>query len=233
MKNNPLLSLAALGRILAAAAGCKTGSTAKHEYVPAPGAKPATVYVADFELGAESVKHEEGMLPSGGSGPVSRVGNRLSGAPTDPAARARQIVDLMSDSLVKQLTKSGLSATRLGPGYALPAEGWLVRGIFLEVQEGNRLKRAMIGLGQGQTDIQVVSAIHELSKGAPPSLYDIAASANSGTKVGAAPTLVLGPYGAAARYVMAGKDLEKNVKQTAIQMADQITQHIQNVKAAP
>ena len=55
----------------------------------------------------------------------------------------------------------------------------------------------------------------------------VATDATSGNKPGAAPTLVLGPYGAAARFVMAGQDLDKNVKQTAAEIARQMTKHIQ------
>ena len=109
----------------------------------------------------------------------------------------------------------------------VPAAGWLVRGVFTEVQEGNRLRRAMIGFGQGQTDIQVVTTVDDLSLGPPKPLYEIATDATSGDKPGAAPTLAFSPYGAAARFVMSGKDLEKNVKQTAAQIADRMAKHIQ------
>jgi hypothetical protein len=136
-------------------------------------------------------------------------------------------VDLMSNSLIKDLTKEGFNAIRLRSGVPYPAQGWLLRGIFTEVQEGNRLRRAMIGLGEGQTDIQVVANVQDLSLGAPKPLYEIATDAASGDKPGAAPTLVLGPYGAAARFVMAGKDLDKNVKQTAAQIALRMAKRVQ------
>ena len=54
--------------------------------------------------------------------------------------------------------------------------------------------------------------------------------ATSGKTPGAAPTIALGPYGAAARFVMAKKDLEKNVKQTASQIADYIAKRVQETK---
>jgi len=115
----------------------------------------------------------------------------------------------------------------LGPGMPLPSQGWLVRGVFTEVAEGNRLRRAMIGFGQGQTDIQLIARIDDLSQGAPKPLYEVATDATSGSSPGAAPTLVTGPYGAAARFVMAGSDLEKNVKQTAAKITEEISKHVQ------
>ncbi len=190
--------------------------------------KPHMVYVADFELWAQNIKSEEGIL-SNRAGPVGRLGARLYGT-SDPATRAREIVNLMANSLVKELSKSGLNATRLQPGAPTPTDGWLLRGVFTEVQEGNRLRRAMIGFGEGQTDIQVVANVQNLSEGPPKPLYEMATEAESGSMPGAAPTLVLGPYGAAARFVMAGGDLDKNVKKTAAQIAARMAKRVEPTK---
>lgn len=231
-RQNPAWRIAVRPLVLAACllTGCKTGTvTSQREFAPTGGAKPAVIYVADFDLWAESIKHEGGILSSR-PGPVGRVGERLSGASQNPQARAHTLVVLMADSIVKDLTKAGHTATRLAPGTPLPTDGWLVRGVFTEVQEGNRLRRAMIGFGTGQTDLQVVAGIANLSQGAPQPLYEVATEASSGKTPGAAPTLVLGPYGAAARFVMAGEDLEKNVKQTAAQIAAQVTKRVAETK---
>ena len=207
--------------------GCKSAKvTGEHNFSAAAPPKPAVVYVTDFELGSQDIQHEDGLLPGG-----SRVGGRvrgiLSGASRDPATRARQLVDLMATSLLNDLTKAGFSALRLPPGADRPASGWLVRGVFTEVQEGNRLQRALIGFGQGATDLQVITGVDDLSQGPPKPLYEVDTDATSGKAPGAAPTIVLGPYGAAARFVMAKKDLDKNVKQTASQIAEYIAKRIQ------
>ena len=210
--------------------GCKSAKvTGEHTFSAGPPPKPRVVYVTDFELGAEDIQHEDGLLP-GGTRVGGRVRGLLSGAPKDPAARARQLVDLMATSLLNDLTTAGFSALRLPPGAATPASGWLVRGVFTEVQEGNRLQRALIGFGQGATDVQIITGVDDLSQGPPKPLYEVDTDATSGKTPGAAPTIVLGPYGAAARFVMAKKDLEKNVKQTATQIADYIAKRVQEAK---
>lgn len=210
--------------------GCKSATvTGQRELAPAGAAKPTIIYVADFELDAATIQHEAGILPET-SGPLGRVGRRLSGAPQDPQTRARELVVSMAVSIVKKLTKSDLAASRLTPGMPLPRDGWLVRGIFTEVQEGNRLRRAMIGFGVGQTDLQVVAVIDNLSQGPPQPLYEVATEADSGKPPGAAPMLVLSPYGAAVRFVMAGGDLKKNVKQTAAQIAAQVAKRVGEIK---
>jgi hypothetical protein len=221
------LSLLAYSLTLAALCGlgCKSAQvTSEQELAPPSAGQPVVVYVTDFEIGV--VKHEEGIL-SERPGPLGRIGERLYGTSSDPAARAQQIVDLMANSLVKDLSKLGFNALRPPAGRPIPTEGWLVRGIFTEVQEGNRLQRAMIGFAQGQTDIQVVTTIDDLSHGPPKPLYELATNASSGNTPGAAPTLVLGPYGAAARFVMAGEDLDKNVRQTAVEIAEELAKCVQ------
>ena len=223
---------AAVAIIVAAGllAGCKSAKvTGEHSFTTAPPAKPTVVYVSDFDLGPQDIQHKEGLLP-GGSRVGGRVRGLLSGASADPEARACQLVELMSTSLLKDLTKAGFSALRLQPGATVPAEGWLVRGVFTEVQEGNRLQRALIGFGEGATDVQIVTKVDDLTQGPPKPLYEVDTEATSGKAPGAAPTLVLSPYGAAARFVMAKKDLDKNVKQTASKIADYIAQRVQEGK---
>ncbi|HWI56377.1 MAG TPA: DUF4410 domain-containing protein [Bacillota bacterium] len=211
--------------------GCKSAKvTGEQEFAPGDTARPAIVYVADFDLGVQNIQNEEGPLASR-PGPLGQVGKRLAGDTQDPEVRARKLVDLMANSIVQGLAKAGFTATRLAPGKPLPAQGWLVRGVFTEVQEGNRLRRAMVGMGTGQTDLQVVTKLDDLSQGPPKPLYELDTEASSGQAPGAAPTIALmGPYGAAARFVMAGHDLEKNVKQTASQIAAHVAQRVGQTK---
>ena len=209
----------------------KATVTSEQSLTPASATPPTVIYVADFTLPPGIIQSEEGVL-SGRPGPVGRVGERLSGASTDRAARARQLVDLMAESLVKDLTKAKFRAIRLTPDTQPPTQGWLVRGAFTAVDEGNRLQRSMIGLGQGQTDIQVLSCIDDLSQGPPRPMYQVATDANSGNMVGGAPTLAFGPYGAAVHFIRSGQDIEKNVKETASQIAALIVKRVRPADSA-
>lgn len=211
-------------------AGCNTAKvTGERDFSAAPAEKPAIIYVTDFALDAQNIEHEEGVL-SGRPGPLGRVSNRLYGTEDDPATRARKLVDLMAKSLVRDLSQAGFNASRLSPGAPAPKGGWLLQGVFTEVQEGNRLQRAMIGLGMGQTDLQVVVSMENLSKGPPKPLYEIGTDATSGNKPGAAPVIAVNPYAAAARFVMSGQDLNRNVVNTASQIAAEISRRAQQQK---
>jgi hypothetical protein len=226
------LTLLALGLLT----GCQLHKTAtvtgERDYASPATNRPTVIYVADFELPAWVIQNQEGLL-SGRRGRVGQAADRLYGKSSDPDTRAQQLVALMSKSLLENLSKARFQAVRQPPDAPLPTQGWLLRGSFSLVQEGNRLQRSVIGMGAGQTDIKVLTCVNDLSQGPPKPLWEIATDANSGDKVGGGATLAFGPYGAAVAFVRAGQDVEKNVKQTASQIASQVAQHIQKATPAP
>ncbi len=216
--------------LCAALCGCGTAKVSgRREIAPGPTTKPTTIYVSDFELDAAHIKAQGSLLPFPPKlpGPLGDILPPLPGAPKDPQVLARDLVESMSASMVKDLTKAGLNARRLAASAPTPSSGWLVRGVFTDVNQGNQLSRTMIGFGVGKTDLQVVVDINDLTQGPPRPFYELNTSADSGKAPGAAPTIVLGPAGAAARFVIAGKDLDRNVKQTASKIAAEIVQRTQ------
>jgi len=209
--------------------GCSSASvTGTQNLGAAPAGKPAIVYVADFELQAGNIKKTGSVLtPVGRSGPVR---NFLLGQSDDPQALADRLVNVMADSIVKELAKAGILAFRIEPGTPLPTNGWLVRGVFTEVQQGNRLRRAVVGLGFGGTDLQVETVTDNLSAGAPQPIYQIDTSASSGKAPGAAATIVLSPLSVPVHFVLTRGDLDKNVKKTAAQIAGEVAQRVAGIK---
>ena len=208
---------AVLGALLLGS--CSTAKvTASNQLGGAP-ARPPVIYVSDFDIEAADITSDHGLI-------VSRPLGILPNGPLyqlrhgDPQSEARHLVDLMADTVVADLEKAGLAAQRLPQGMALPTEGWLVRGAFLQVDQGNRLRRAVIGFGAGDTRLQVASATDALAAAPPEPLYSIDTSAKSRDLPGAVVTL--NPYVAAARFVLAGRDLDENVKDTASKIADAV-----------
>ena len=217
--------LGLLGSLLLAA--CSTAKvTEQPTGVPTPALRPAVVWVSDFELDAADIKPESGVLGRRPgilpSGPLGIIGKR------NPQEEAHHITELMAETFTDDLAKAGLTARRVPAGAALPGEGWLVRGVFFEVDEGNRLRRAIIGFGEGQTDLHLAVAIDDLARGTPAPLYELDASAKSRDLPGAVVTL--NPYVVAARFVLAGHDLDRNVRDAAHEIAKRV---VANVNAAP
>jgi hypothetical protein len=219
------LSLA-LGLILALS-GCNSAKVTKQSDLGAvPTSRPAIVYVADFDL-------DPGEIQSG-SGVSSLLANRPLGGsilphpfgllPKDKATTARDLVDTMANSVVKDLKSEGFDAQRVSSEEQLPKQGWLLRGIFTEVDEGNRLRRAIIGFGAGKTDLQVATTLDDLSLGSPRPFYEVDTTAQSGNMPGA--VITMNPTVAVVRFVLAGGDLNRNAKDTATQIAKSVAARV-------
>jgi len=156
----------------------------QREVGTAPQTRPAAVYVTDCQLDAQNLRSESGPpLPPPPPGPLGGILPPPPGAPKDPAVPARELIELMSTSLVQESAKAGLNARRLRAGDSQPDVGWLVRGMFTQVDEGNRLHRAVIGFGAGQTGLQRVVAIDD-AQGTPKPFYELDTSATSGNAPG-------------------------------------------------
>jgi len=203
---------------LTACASAKVTETAAG---PAPSAAipPSIILVEDFELDSVNVRSEHGLIQR-----PHLLGRLLPGRSAcnsnDPDACAAELRELISSSLVEDLRKKGLNAVRANPAEPLPSSGWLVRGVFTDVDTGNRLRRAVIGFGSGATQMQLVLGIADLSHGLPQPMYQAEASATSGKAPGGA--VMLNPVAIGARFVMARKDIDKSAKELAAQVADSI-----------
>jgi hypothetical protein len=138
----------------------------------------------------------------------------------------------MADSIVRDLNAAALPAERLRPGSPLPTRGWLIRGIFTNVNEGKQVLRAVVGLGKGKTEVQVTTAVDNLSEGPPQPFYQVVTDAKSGNAPGAGPAIVTFPLLAAGQYVLSGRDLVKNTKQTASAIATELEMRVRAAKAA-
>jgi hypothetical protein len=189
----------------------------------AQGGNPATasapvVYVMDFELDAANVTPDQSRLSR-----ARRLAGSLSPlhlTEQDPQKKSQQIVTDMSDTLVADLKRDGIEARRLPVGAEVPAQGWLVRGVFVSVDEGNRVRRAVVGFGAGQGRIELAVAIDQLPNPSPAPLYQTVEGQSDKHAPGA--MVKLNPYVAAARYVMAGNDEQANIKQAASQVTDAV-----------
>jgi len=199
---------------------------------PWPAGVPKTIYVSDFALGSERLEADQGVrgfLPGSRS---RKNGQRLPHplAHANPAEQARKIIDTMSLSLIKNLTDKGFVAQRLSNSQSvLPREGWLLQGVFTEVGEGNRIKRASIGLGRGATSMEAQVAVSNLASTTPKAPFIVFGTFKSPKKMPGA-VVTLNPYVAAAKFVMEKNATEKDIQKTAEQIADEILKHAQKFK---
>jgi len=183
--------------------------------------KDMTVYVRDFELDAENVKVDSGVVGRVRPGLIERPSKREE---HDPEAQAKKLVDTMSKDLISDLQKAGYKAQRLGPDDPAPTTGALVSGVFTEVDEGNRMHRALIGFGSGSAKMELYVTLSNLANPQKP-LYNVTQEDTSGKRPGAA--ITLNPYAAAVKFAMEKNAPEKTVKKTASQISKEVVSHLE------
>lgn len=107
--------------------------------------RPSRILVRDFAIQASEVTSDPGIVsslvgsPSMSNAQLAEVGRKLS---------AR-----LAEKIVAQIQALGMPAERGRRDERQPLNSLLVDGWFLDVNEGNRLQRVVIGFGFGGTSI--------------------------------------------------------------------------------
>jgi len=152
---------------------------------------PTTIVVTDFAVSTDSVDVDNGI---GG-----RLRRAVAGKDeaTEQAQAAAGVRDSLRDALIASLTKMNLPARSaiLGPGTPPYVE---IRGTVTSIDEGNRTRRNLIGLGAGQSSVQAAAQAYYIAPGAAPVfLQGFQGDEDSGHM----PGLAVGGAGAAAGHV--------------------------------
>jgi hypothetical protein len=189
-----------------------------------PSAPKRPVYVRDFLFDAQNLKPDEGLLGRR-EGPVGRLLQGLKPS-EDPAAKAQHVVVLLSNTIVAELNNAGIRASRLEPGVFTPQDGLLVGGEFLEVDEGNRMRRAMVGFA-GSEEVKVQVEVYDLAKN-PSTPFLVYGTGEEGRK-GPGAVAFRNPYAAAARYVLSRRATEKDV----VKLGNQISADLVKISEQP
>jgi hypothetical protein len=194
-----------------------------------PDAAPKTIYVADFHIDPELIAPENGILPlsplsSEKADESDTLLPRMFGVPVEPKVRARELVNLMSATLVDDLRELGLNAYRVAVDEQKPGDGWLVSGSFIRVNQGNRLRRALIGFGNGRTELEVATSLSDLASSTPRRFCSLNVNAHSSRGAGA--LISFDPLTAPGRFMTCGLDLDKNVMESAGSIARDIARTV-------
>lgn len=188
---------------------------------------PRVVYVADFTIDP-SVVETSSDLPSRvmANRPIlSRLRNSIGGVTgradsTDPSQEARQAVDQLASALVRELARSGVSAQRVRAGAEPPADGWIVHGVFVALDEGNRVTSSMVGFGTGQPHVEVSGDIVALTNNSSSLVLTFGDSSRTRHMPGAAVTR--NPYAMAARFVMSRGATGRDVQDLGKRLGEEI-----------
>lgn len=193
--------------ILAVAAvvtGCAGASVAPgYNAQPAANNRPSTIYVYPFATSSSDVTLNQSFLQRGYRQLTDSDQNQSQ------LDLAHQTAGVLADSIVQQLESLGFTASRVARGTQVSGDNILiVDGQFLAINEGNRLRRMVIGLGAGEATLDTQVQVYQIANGANQQIMEFNVNANSGQMPGAAFTA---PAGAAAGGAAAAASLGANL----------------------
>jgi len=144
-----------------------------------------------------------------------------------------EVVDAMATELTQKIADLGLNAIRADKSLQVTPGSILITGYFVNINEGNSLRRQIIGFGMGESRLSSKVQVLAPSPSGHKELIAFDANADSGHMPGVA---VMGPAGAiagagavgiAANAAIGGiKSYKSNSAEQADELATKITAHL-------
>jgi hypothetical protein len=192
---------------------------------PVAGAPPDMIYVGSFDLGSTTVKSDPGTLTG-----RPRLFNFHQ---KDPQQELQRLEQLLTDDLVRDLNAAGLPAQHYtettdtsGAPRNRPPQGWLVRGAFMELDQGNRLQRTAIGFGAGNSDAKLYIKVIDLAHPEEKYLLESnAATTNPSSMPSAAAATAIvahSPWGMVAKFAIERNASDRDIHAVAKAIADEL-----------
>jgi hypothetical protein len=173
--------------LLSACAKTNVRTTNEVAYTGMP--RPSQVLVYKFAVSPDDIKQNSSIF--------AKMGRSMEGGnqTAEEIQIGNEVADALATELVTKIKGMGLNAVYVPASMTPTADSIVVSGRFLDIDEGNRLRRNMIGFGAGKSSVD--AAVSVLAPGSTGYVEIIAfdAHADSGNMPGAA---VTGGAGAAA-----------------------------------
>ncbi len=168
-------------------AACNRAQVRTEEaYMGPQKARPDRMLVSYFAISPEQVRLDQGI----GSRIVRTAEDQPLSAVEMQAAQATQVA--LADRLVEDLRKYGLPA-ELAVTATTPGTSVLVVGQIVAIDQGNRTRRVLIGLGAGKSSVSADMQLYYQVPGMPPRFMTAyQGQADSGRMPGAAETMGAG-----------------------------------------
>jgi hypothetical protein len=227
-----LILLAAV-TVLAGCAGASitpgSGSPQVSSVPVTQAARPAEIVVSDFTF-APSAVHE-------GTAPLQRLSRAFSSQSQnqDKSEIGSETAKAISEELTKKLQALGFTVVRQPAGTPIADNALVIDGQFTSIDEGNRLRRLVIGFGAGASKLDTDVQVARVSSGERQQVLNFKTEANSGRMPGAAVTMGAGAaaqggatvaMGAANAGIAGVKGYRGMVSRLAEQTADQISGYL-------
>jgi len=187
------------------AAGCASTTVAPDitPTEPVSGKRPSTIYVYNFAVSAQEVTLNQGLFQKAYRDVTDENQN------AEQLQLAHQTAQEISGAMVQHFQDMGFIASQIARGTKPSGDNILiVDGQFVDIDEGNRLRRMVIGLGVGKATMSTQVQVNQVAGGVTQQIMDFTTDASSGEAPGA---LITGAPGAVAGGSIAMASLGANV----------------------
>jgi hypothetical protein len=202
--------------------------------------RPSVIYVTDFYLDPASIQEAQKPAQMLGkrSGPLSGIRSDIKSLRRDdPAGKAQDLMNLLAETITKELAKAGYRAERLPnrsglraeyfpQGVTLPTTGWLLFGRFEQVVENKPAVEATVGFGKGAGEVTIEVEVSDLA-GDPRSAF-LTIGSQSGAHKRPGGLVTMNPYAMAAKFVLSRGETEKDVKREGAAIAQSLISFIEH-----
>ncbi|MGR8980892.1 MAG: DUF4410 domain-containing protein [Gammaproteobacteria bacterium] len=217
-----------LSLLLAGCAGTSIKEEHEMSYTGLP--KPNRINVYNFAVNPSEIKQN--------LGPLARLmrAAEAAGQTEEQVQIGRETSDALATELTNGLRDLGFNAVRSNQSMPVGADTILITGAFVNIDEGNKARRTVVGLGLGQSSLDTKVSVMAPGPGGYQELAGFDVHTDSGSMPGAG---ILGPAGVAAgagtaavvgtsAVLGAAKSYRSASAQQAKQQADKIVSELSN-----
>jgi len=171
-------------------AGCAHTKVQVSDEIASSGlSRPQQVLIYNFAVSPEDIQQNSSIFAK-----LRRnIGD--SNQTAEQIQLGREVADALATELTQKIAAMGLNSKRAIENVPVPAGSILITGHFVKIDEGNRLRRTVIGLGMGQSSLNTEVRLLAPGPSGYTELMVFEAHSDSGNMPGVA---VMGPAGAAA-----------------------------------
>ena len=190
---------------------------------------PTRILIKDFRVDSDSIQMATGLYGKIKAG-VSNDSPEIT-----KKELSSEVIGALNKELVEKITALGITAVHVEQNQQPVQNEIIITGKFLKIDEGNVVRRNLIGLGAGQSSLDSKVIVLRATPQGIKEILSFSAHADSGNMPGAA---VMGPAGVAAgagTAVVVGVNVAKggittyksNSANQASALADKISEELQ------
>lgn len=190
-----LTGIAVAGLTLAGLAGCARTSVEQGSVTAVGLPRPQLIVVHDFGVSPSAVALDTAI--------GSRILEAVKGNPEaeEQMKLGQEVARVVTENLVKEISRLGIPAVEAAKATPAAGPSLSIEGQFVTVDQGNRLRRAVVGFGAGASEVRTMVQVFENTNDGRRLVEDFYTTVKSSRKPGFGPMAGAGAAAGAATSV--------------------------------